>query len=637
MMSKMGFGVCNAICAVAVIAALSLCAECASARNSEKPAHQPLRTTRLCVTEWPGYYSDSEDAFRSRFVRYRELGVETIRIQTGALDNPALVRTLRAFPFRIKYILYVLGIPKPYTARYPGQTMVDEHGAPDWHLGPWSPAFAETTWQAAIAQLHALRQAGLADRVDEVVVDLGPAGEGIYPANWTLGRTGEEAYWFYSSAAQADFRRAMRAKYVSITAARTAWGVAAGQRFSDWSDVAIPKPGTDWARGAFWNDVLVWYRDAKRHMILARIDQTQALVKRYLLPASRCIVYLPGTAYTRADWNQAVATASGPASIRLMMDNDWLMFAAAKRGCVLQYTGAENVSEVRSIVQKLKAGGIRAYASMWAENAGVEGAGRNPEWLADEVVAYGLRGVDFTWSNWLFERDGVTPSATYSAFARASRMIHASRQKGYTHVAAPAPDLAREVSPGEWRLQAVVDTRIMDHFPDDIHGADPEIAAVSGSQIQNLLLRFPLELLPKGKPIAKARLILKRDGANDGGGAPCKLNVYRITQFWHESAATWDNSSVDTRWVQPGGAAVGIDDQAGVSGQPFASAEVPSSAALGDAVEWDVTALVRRLAAGTNHGMMVVVGGKDGAQRSFASREYPDVTLRPTLVVDVEP
>ena len=69
--------------------------------------------------------------------------------------------------------------------------------------------------------------------------------------------------------------------------------------------------------------MLIWYRDAKRRMMLSRIEQTQRLVKESLGKNVKCIVYLPGHAYSQADWDRAVREASGPSSIRLMMDNDW--------------------------------------------------------------------------------------------------------------------------------------------------------------------------------------------------------------------------------------------------------------------------------------------------------------------------
>jgi len=379
--------------------------------------------TRICMTEWPRYYDSPESDFRKRFALYEQLGVDTIRVETGWLGHPSLVRALKDTSFRLKLILYVLGAPQGYRDRHPDELMLDERGERGRHVGPWCREFAETTLGAGRAQMLKLQAAGLADRVDEVVADLGPAAEAIYPANWTLNRSGEQAYWCYSERAQASFREAMAAKYHDVCSASEVWGVSGEKRFAGWSDVVIPMPQTDWAKGAFWDDMLTWYRDSKRRMIRHRIAQTQALASEFLGPHVKCIVYLPGHAYSQADWDAAVREASGPVSIRLMMDNDWLMQEAIERGCVLQYTGVEYDTEVREIVGKLKEMGSDAYAHMWGENAGIERCGRAPQWLAQVITGCGLRGVDFTWSNWLFEDNGTTPSGTYAEFAHAVRMI----------------------------------------------------------------------------------------------------------------------------------------------------------------------------------------------------------------------
>jgi hypothetical protein len=264
------------------------------------------------MTEWPGYYNGREAEFDKRFACYKELGVDTIRVATGWLDRPAMVEALRHTAFKLKLVLYVLGITEPYASRYPTQRMVDENGVADWHLGPWNPDFAETTLRTGRAELKKLVASGLAGRIDEVIVDLGPAGEGIYPANWTVNdRKGEEAFWCYSEPAQNSFRAAMREKYGDIKAANDAWRLMGGRRFKSWVGVAIPKPRTEWARGPFWNNMLTWYRDCKRRMILERIQQTQSLVKEFLGERVQCIVYLPGAAYSQADWDHAVNEASG--------------------------------------------------------------------------------------------------------------------------------------------------------------------------------------------------------------------------------------------------------------------------------------------------------------------------------------
>jgi hypothetical protein len=604
---------------------------------SAKPPAATTPLTRICVTEHA--YNSSEADFRRRFADYQALGVDTIRLATGWLDHPALISALKPTALRIKMILYVLGIPPDYAAAHPSDRMIDEHGVADWHFGPWSPGRAATTLATGRAELAKLAASGLADRVDEVVVDAGPAGEGIYPANWTVhDRRGEEAYWCYSADAQASFREAMRAKYTSIEAANAAWHLVGDQRCGSWERLEIPAPRTAWARGPFWIDLLRWYRDAKRRMIVERIEQTQALARQYLGARARCIVYLPGWAYTQADWDQAAREASGPGSIRLMMDNDWLMTTAVERGCVLQYTGVENAAEVRNIVRKLKAAGSTAYQTMWGENAGYEVAGRNPIWLARVITAYGLRGVDFTWSNWLYEKDGLTRSRTFAPFAYATRLIRTFYDTGESLPPYQPETAARQTGPGRWTLRCVAATRLMGGFPDAIKGDDPEIAALQGPQTQRLLLRFPLELLPQGAVMARARLVLKRyrDWGDDRAAAP--LAVYRLTEPWNSVSATWTEAAEGHPWSRPGGAAADRDGRPydpAAALRPWALTQVGPFGQIGEAVEWDVTDLCRAQAAGPNHGLMVVLDGQATGDKSFASPAHPDPAMAPVLEVEV--
>ena len=378
--------------------------------------------TRICMTEWYGYGDSSESDYRSRFDCYEELGVETLRLHVGSFDKPNLVNALKDTPFRIKVILYVTYITHHY--KEPAR-MQDHLGGRAKTLGPWNPKFAEATRAAGERGLKAVVESGMADRVDEVVVDLGPAAEPMYPANWTLGRSGNnQGFWCYSMEAQNSFRNAMFSKYKTINAANRAWRLRGDKRFKTNMDIQIPAPGMDWAKGQFWDDMLTWYRDSKRQMVLSRINQTQEMVREFLGPGVKCIVYLPGHAYTQRDWKNAVENASGNSAIRLMMDNDWLMETAIKHDCILQYTGVENSEEVGNIVRKLKKMRSDAYKTMWGENAGLERVGLHPMHLADVITKYELRGIDFTWGTWLFdEKDRVTPTETFEEFRQAVEKI----------------------------------------------------------------------------------------------------------------------------------------------------------------------------------------------------------------------
>lgn len=591
---------------------------------------------RICITEPAGYYRDSPDLIRRRLASYRELGAEALRVESG-WESGALPAELLRTDFRVKLILYVLGMPPDYSAEHPGEAMVDEHGVADWHLGPWHAGLAEVTAAESERQLAQLRELGVLERIDEVVADLGPAGEGIYPANWTLGREGEEAFWCYSDAAQAGFRRAMAERHGTLEAAAEAWGLPREVRPADWAGLRIPSPGTVWARGRFWDDVLTWYRDAKRRMLEARIDETLRLTRAYLGERARVIVYLPGYAYSQREWDEAVATAGGAPSIRLMMDNDWLMETALRKGCILQYTGCENATEVARITRKLKALGVPDAGILWGENAGVESAGRDPMWLTQVICAFGMRGLDYTWSSWLFEDDHVTPSATYPQFAEAVRAIRRFRETGEQPPHVAAGGTMRETAPGTYELTPSADTRLMGSFPDEPKGSDPEIAMVEGGQTQRILMRFPLELLPADCEVTSAVLTL-RSYLDYGDATTVEAGVFRVTRPWQGRAVTWRTATPADAWGRPGGDAMGRDETPftgpGGAATPYATARL-GPLTPGDALTWDVTDLVREWYAGQqpNHGLLLALDTPADANKSVAAMEHPDPAMRPRLTV----
>lgn len=577
-----------------------------------------------CVTIAAGYHAAPPEVIEAHLDVYEAMGVEMLRVETSG-EWERFVVHVRGRPFRMKLILYVLGIPPDYAEAHPHEAMTDSSGVLDWHFGPWHPQQEEIVLASARAQMDRARELGILDQVDEIVADLGPAGEGIYPANWTLGREGEEPFWCYGEAAQADFRRAMARRYETIAAANAAWGLSGEQTFERWDDLVIPAPGTEWARGAFWRDMLEWYRDCKRDFMSRRIDQTLAIAREYLGPGAKVVVYLPGYAYSEAEWEDAVRTASGSASVRLMMDNDWLMAQALERGCILQYTGSENAGEVARIVRKLRQLGYVDPTLLWAENAGVEAAGQNPQWLADVVTHYGLRGLDYTWDSWLWEADGLTVSQTYPAFVAAvDHLKGAGPGPQGTPLHLRSRPEVRRVALGAYELSAGADTRLLSLFPDTVKGFDSELAAVGGDQKQVALLRFPIEDLPTGLPLRSATLVLKGIGSY-GDQAALPVEVRPVTSAWEEPEASWLARSTYEDWDSPGGDA----------GPAMAVAEVAGTDPA-TTWTWDVTWVVRQWQSGQlpNHGLLLGLPEGSRGIKSFASREHPDPSMRPVLRVE---
>ena len=591
------------------------------ALSSLLPAGAYLEPPIPCMTIASGYHSLPDEAIEAHLDAYEAMGIEMLRVETSG-EWERFMTHLTGRPFRLKLILYVLGLPPDHAEAHAHEAMTDPSGVRDWHFGPWHSDLDSALTASARRQMDRLRDLGVLDKVDEVVADLGPAGEGIYPANWTLGREGEEAYWCYGESAQASFRRAMAARYGTVARANEEWGAA----FGSWDEVAIPAPGTEWARGPFWRDMLEWYRDSKRAFMGLRIDQTLAIAREYLGPDAKVIVYLPGYAYSQAEWDEAVRTASGSMSIRLMMDNDWLMAHALSKGCILQYTGSENAGEVARIARKLRLMGEDDPTILWAENAGNQWAGERPIWLADVVTHYGLRGLDYTWDSWLWEADGVTPSRVVPQFVSAMERLHAAAPGPQgTPLDLMVPAEIREVQPGVYELTASADTRLLSLFPDTVKGFDYELAAVAGAQTQHALFRFPIEGLPTGAGVRSAILTLKGIGSY-GDEAPIAVEVLPVTSPWEEPQAAWLARSTMEDWTTPGG-----------DGGPSAASAVITATEPGSVWEWDVTQLVQRWhAAGLpNHGLVLrLPAGAEGI-KSFASREHPEASMRPVLRVEL--
>jgi hypothetical protein len=104
-----------------------------------------------------------------------------------------------------------------------------------------------------------------------------------------------------------------------------------------------------------------------------------------------------------------------------MTDSEFLLELARANGCVVQYTRAENASEVRYLRQYMTAHEIATL--LWAENAGVEAIARDPERIAGIIEDYHLYGFEYVNSRYLFQPDGVTPSDTFRALLRANSRL----------------------------------------------------------------------------------------------------------------------------------------------------------------------------------------------------------------------
>jgi endonuclease/exonuclease/phosphatase family metal-dependent hydrolase len=142
------------------------------------------------------------------------------------------------------------------------------------------------------------------------------------------------------------------------------------------------------------------------------------------------------------------------------------------------------------------------------------------------------------------------------------------------------------------------------------------------------LVKFDTQnTIPQGTSITSATLTLTVKSGLGSSGARRTVKVYRVTDGFLESDATWYTRMSGSRWSAPGGDL----------GEEVATAEVSNVA--GTRVTFDLTNLVRQAVAGTldtRYTRIALVDADAAAKESY--REYyptedPTSSRRPTLTV----
>lgn len=409
--------------------------------------------SRICFSEHPDWEVHSSEMIRHRYGIYKELGCEMVRIHTqwsgfekeeGAWDDAAfdsLLNEVKRSGFKIKLIAGTLMAPPEwFLEQHPDARMIDQFGQYSRNtISYWYPGLADVLETKLRRILQTLEKKDMLHQVEYILVDLGPAGEGIYPANWTMDstpgheiRTGE-AFSCYSNLAQQDFRHQMTTKYTSIDQANKAWGTA----LASWDEVNVPMPGT--AKGKLWEDVLNWYRDTKRKAFRIQIENVTNRINEFNLQA-KPLLYLPGSSMVKEDIDDAVQTGGGNDSVRLMIDNEYLMQLGNSYGCIMQNTGFENWPEVKRMKQRMKRDGVD-YTTVWGENAGTPRGAGDPIYLAKIVIEENLWGMDYTHTRFIFEDDFMTPNSRAVQLKEAVRLIREYYDEGIV------PDFGKYYAP----------------------------------------------------------------------------------------------------------------------------------------------------------------------------------------------
>jgi Beta-galactosidase len=385
-------------------------------------------TTRLSIAEYAPYRSAPPEIAQQRLDLYKALGCGALRLGVGWWDLETSEGHWRELPvlgyfdrakangFRFRLEVGTVGAPPAwYLDAHPEakiRDQQDEFSKAD--IAPWYPGIRSVLAEKTDALLAYLARVKVLEATDWVFVDLGPAGEPVYPTAWTMKKSSckELTPWYYGDQARVDFRRAMTKKYKSLDQANRIWGT----RFASWTEVRPISPGERPA--AMWEDVLLWYRDSKRAFIRWQVENyKQALHRHAPGEITGLIIMIPGSHISPGEWRQAVTSGRPDCSITIMTDSEFLLGLAREYGCVVQCTGAENAPEVRYLRQYMIAN--KLAMPFWAENAGIEAVARNPERIVSIIEDNNLDGFEYVNSSYLFRSDGVTPSDTYQALSRA--------------------------------------------------------------------------------------------------------------------------------------------------------------------------------------------------------------------------
>lgn len=385
---------------------------------------------RLSIADPKNFILQPAAMIQRRFDLYKQIGIGTLRVSVGWWDQEFGDNGWRGTTrlpyfklavqngFRLKMQVGTISAPPQwYMAEHPEAQMLNHDRIPSpADISYWYPDLHAVMTTKAEHLFGYLAEQNLFGFIDYVIVDCGPAGEPIYPAVWTLppGATVAKAsFWFYDVDAQANFAPAMSALYGgALDAANHAWGTS----FRTWGEVKIPEPTT--RPGNMWNDVLIWYRNAKRSFVAWQVANYQTLLRRYAGAAMpRLMLMVPGSHIPAAEWLDAVHSGDGGYSIKIMSDSEYLIDLAAQTGCWLQYTGVENGPEVAYLQSYMRSNGRQI--PMWGENAGGPEIGNDPQRIANVIIQNQLYGFEFINSSFVFDSTGAKQSSTFSKLEHA--------------------------------------------------------------------------------------------------------------------------------------------------------------------------------------------------------------------------
>jgi hypothetical protein len=141
------------------------------------------------------------------------------------------------------------------------------------------------------------------------------------------------------------------------------------------------------------------------------------------------------------------------------------------------------------------------------------------------------------------------------------------------------------------------------------------------------LLRFNLQSIAADATVHQATLRLYT--YNRDFGVPTDVQVYSMLRPWADTQANWEKALADELWAEPGAGRSGVDRSEG----PYAARPVT---ALSTWYTFDITPLVAQWVASpnSNFGVLLRALGSDAVSYSFASANYPSLSVRPQLLIE---
>lgn len=406
-----------------------------------------VQSLGLCVSEYHGWESMSEAVIKQHFKDYMSMGVKTVRqglwwseLQSKISESSWLTAQEAKNTPRIKYLQYAKDVgmrvkgglgtigerPNWFVKAHPEAYMVDQYGNKSDHcktISYWMEDATDYTAAATEKAILLLKELNLLDVIDLWGIDFGQAGEPHYPGSY--GATGEagvnvsggvDSMWCYADNAQEDFRKEMKAKYSTIQAVNKAWGT----NYSDFSKITVPKPNT--VKGTQWRDVLTWYRDSKNRFVEKQIKAIKAVVDKHTGGKMQLYVYISGSDLRDSEFEDAVDDGSAPYKVRMMFDSRFMIQMAAKYGCWIQYTGANDTNECAYLRNYMDQNGYSGIP-IFAENAGDDYPAKNPMGTVNNIISSRFYGFDFTHTRHMYESDYLTHTDVYDKFDAAMKKL----------------------------------------------------------------------------------------------------------------------------------------------------------------------------------------------------------------------